>query len=249
MQQFKQSKSEYLEIKSLHSSQFINIENAVCDNQITFHDIPLTDPPEILKKSFHRTCVRQRITRAQKSNLSLAEVHDSNGLKSFYNLYMKTRKRLGKPVRPFRFFLAMFNTYEKDNKISLMLARLDNKDVAGLLLFKYKDRVSAEYAASDSSYKRFSPNHFLFWEAIKKSYSEGYKFFDFGETPSDNQNLSKFKGYWGTEVKQFSNFTYPATAATNRGNKFSYKIISTLCRNSPSIFQQLIGNFLYNHLG
>ena len=77
--------------------------------------------------------------------------------------------------------------------------------VAGMILFKYKDHVSAEFACSNDEYFNLSPNHFVFWEAIKLA----HKAFDFGRTPASNKSLMDFKRHWGTNVIDMNHLYYP----------------------------------------
>jgi CelD/BcsL family acetyltransferase involved in cellulose biosynthesis len=56
--------------------------------------------------------------------------------------------------------------------------------MATLILFMFRDRISAEFLASDDSYFNLSLNHLLFLEAINTAHDEGFKIFDFW------QNLS-----------------------------------------------------------
>ena len=118
--------------------------------------------------------------------------------------------------------------YPKD-MIELPLAEKDNKIIAGMLLFKYKKRVSAEFAVSDKIFQKFSPNHFLFWNAIKISIREGFEIFDFGQTSPANKGLMKFKKRWGSEVVDLPHLYYPKESFAGNGTRnedtLKYRII------------------------
>ncbi len=86
-----------------------------------------------------------------------------------------------------------------------LMAEKDGRAVAGLMVFKFKDRVSAEISVSDTDYQHSSPNHLLFWEAR----TEGYSIFDFGRTAPGNSSLMNFKSRWGTEVSETPHYYFP----------------------------------------
>ena len=61
----------HLEIRTLASCSLIQDDRLDCYPFYKHHYISLDAEPEQLQKTFHRTCVQQRIRRAIKSGLSL----------------------------------------------------------------------------------------------------------------------------------------------------------------------------------
>ena len=248
----KKLKSKYIKIGTLFSHALIQNNTFGVVDFYKHHYLPLNSSLEQLKKKFHRTCVRQRITRAAESNLKIKRGEDESDLSCFYQIYIQTRKRVGRPVQPYRFFRSVWDTFNPSNMITLLLAENDEKTIAGLILFKFKDRVSAEFSASDETYKDVSPNHYLFWEAIQLAHKEGYKVFDFGRTTPKNKGLMDFKRRWGTQVVDLPQFYYPKELAKifnqNEESK-KFKLVSKMCKDAPNFAQGIIGNFCYRHLG
>lgn len=146
------------------------------------HQLILNKDPEILKKDFHRSCVRQKIKRSLCSGLNILSEDSEDALKKFYNLYLVTRKRVHLPPFPYQFLKNMQDVFQPTGNMSILLVEYEGKTIAGLILFKYKNRVSAEFAASDKNYSSLSPNHYAFWHAINTAYQQGYTLFDFGRT-------------------------------------------------------------------
>ena len=168
----------------------------------------------------------------------------------FYQLYLKTRKRVSLPPMPYRFIESLWDVFYPTGHLTLLLAEKNEKSIAGIILLKFKDRVSAEFAASDESYKKISPNHYLFWEAIKLSYNEGYKIFDFGRTAPTNSSLMDFKKRWNTKIIDLPQYYYPENMVQDSGGRKSmwYQFISKMCDKAPDPIFKLIGNFSYRHL-
>lgn len=241
----------FIEIRAFMSAPTITDIRFVNHNFYKHHYLKLECEPEELKKTFHRTCVRQRISRAIKSNLTLISGSNESDLRSFYRLYVFTRKRLGLPPQPYTFFKSLWDTFYLTGRLQLLLANYEGKPIAGLILLKWKDRVSAEFAASDDGFVSLSPNHFLFWEAIKLSFYEGYKIFDFGRTSPNNKTLMDFKDHWGTIVTDLTHYFYPATIHDKRltsDDTMLYKIMRKTCQKFPDYCNELLGRFLYRHL-
>ncbi len=241
-----------IEIRSQHSSSLIKEDRLRCSRFYKHHYLDLHLPPELLRKKFHRSCIRQRISRAEKSNIQLKTGTVEADLKSYYRLHMRTRRNVGRPTQPYGFFKAIWKNFYPAGQLTLLLAEKDSLPIAGMILFKFKDRVSAEFAAHNERYRDLSPNHFLFWESIKLAYQEGYKFFDFGRTSPTNLPLMEFKERWGTEVVDLPGFHYTERHGSDpalEGESRTFKLMSKVCHMAPESLQPLIGNFCYRHLG
>lgn len=240
-----------IEVRTFMSSPLFRDNAFVKDNYYKHHYLSLMPDPEQLKKSFHRTCVRQRITRALNSNLEVKIANNVSELAGFYKLHTLTRKRHGLPPQPYSLFELLWERFHPLNRIAVLTAFWENKPVASLVLFKFKNRVSAEFAASDDASFEMSPNHLLFWEAIRLSCHEGYEVFDFGRTPPSNEKLMDFKRHWGTKMVDLPQFFYgkQLNQRVRQDDKFSYKAVRAVCHKIPDRFLPLFGRFVYNHLG
>ncbi len=133
-----------------------------------------------------------------------------------------------------------------------MLAVKDTRAIAGLILFKFKERVSAEVIVSDNTYRDLSPNHYLFWEAIKLAYNEAYQIFDFGRTSPNNYRLMDFKKRWGTKIVDLPQYYYSRQGSkrfAETESSIGYRLMRTICKNAPAFALHRIGRFCYRHLG
>jgi len=136
--------------------------------------------------------------------------------------------------------------------MTLLLAVYENQPIAGVILFKFKDKVIPEFIADDGKFRNLCPNHFLIWEAIKLAYENNYKIFSFGRTAKNNNGLMVFKNRWGTRVVDFQDFFYPSSACDKNKEKvlsLKYKLIKKTSEKAPNFLFKMIGNFCYRHLG
>jgi serine/alanine adding enzyme len=247
-----QAHASYIQIRSHNSQPLIKDPRIAGTYVYKHHYLQLSEDPERLRKNFHRTCVRQRISRAIKSGLTLRTVDSESSLRDFYRLYVLNRKCLGLPPQPYAFFQSLWQVFFSSGRVSVLLALKGNEPIAGAILLKYKDRVSVEWMVSDSKYRDLSPNHYLFWRAMKSAWNEGFKIFDFGRTSRHNHHLMDFKTRWGTEIVDLPNFYYPSALSTKLAEPESsqrYRLISAVCRKAPLRVTIPIGRFCYRHLG
>jgi hypothetical protein len=241
-----------LEIRVMHSAGLLQDDRLDGFFPYVHHFLPLMEDPEKIKKNFHRTCVRQRISRGQNSGLNLRVGDSLEDVKTFFDLYVKTRRRLSLPPLPFRFFENIWKSFGQTGEASVLLALKEGKPLAGLILLHFGSRVSAEFAGSDEQYKDLSPNHFLFWEAIQKAQKDGAQVFDFGRTSPSNKSLMDFKRHWGTSTMNLGEFIYPREEGKSPDGKEtsrSYRLVKTVCEKTPERWFTRIGEFCYRHLG
>lgn len=246
------SKSKFIELRTLNAYPLI--QNPCFRRRDCYinHYLELTVPPQALKKRFHRSCVRQKIDRALKTDLVLKLDNDYIALQRFYRLHVLTRKRLSLVPQPFNFLESLWRAFAPSGYLQILIAEEQKRAVGGLILLKYKERVSVEFAASDYAFQGLCPNHFLFWEAIKLAYHDGYKIFDFGRTSRCNYSLMDFKRRWGTIAVPLPEFFYPdqmCKRIEDVNNSMKYKIIKKIAEVAPLSTMRIIGAFCYRHLG
>ncbi len=146
----------------------------------------------------------------------------------------------------------IWETFYPVNQATLLLAESDGKTIAAMMLLKFKDRVSALLLASDVRYRKLHPDHFLYWNAIKLAYNEGYRYFDFGRTSVTEKSLMDFKSRWGTKTIDLPQYFYPKetsnTTATPQ-KSLRYSMARKVFRHTPLPVLKVIGDFCYRHLG
>jgi len=245
--------TSYIEIRTLYADTTVLNQRFAGDLFYKHHYLRIDKDPEEIKKTFHYKAVRYEINKAKKSGLTLKTANTESDLRGFYDLYIKTRKRLGLPPHPYLFLETLWKTFFPLNMIEILFAMLEDRIVGAQIYFKFKDRVSMEYEVWDRDFKGTSPNHYLIWEAIKKANVQGYHIFDFGRTSPENLALMNFKKRWGTQIVDLPQFFHPKEAHLAKGyyhdNSVAHRLMGKICKNSPNFALKLIGNFCYHHLG
>jgi CelD/BcsL family acetyltransferase involved in cellulose biosynthesis len=246
----KELKTDYLEIRT-HSStvQFPADRFGVIDSY-RHHSIPLDRDLDQIKKSFDRTCVRQRISRAEKSGVAVQPVRTEKDLREFYRLYLMSRKRIQRPPQPYRFIRSLWSHFGPDT-VSVRLARYQHQYVAGIMLFRFRNRVSAEFLVIDERFLAVSPGHLLFWEAIREAWNRKDRSFDFGRTAATNTPLMDYKNRWGTTVTGLPIYISPPERAPGIGGRedsLKYRATRFLSERMPESLFVRFGNFCYRHM-
>ncbi|MFC1831581.1 GNAT family N-acetyltransferase [Thermodesulfobacteriota bacterium] len=201
-------------ISSMQFKTFLKTESVppnvfIRDDKYCHHEVDLTQSEDKLMSSFNRSNVRNRIKKSLKSPLSLTYAKTHEQLKEFYKLYGLTRRRLGLPANPMKFFDALWIHLKEANQIELLLVYHEKHLVAGAFCLKYNKRISAEALAYDRDFIKMCPNHLLFWSIMLNAKTEGIILFDFGRTPLNNESLLTFKNRWGTKKSMLPIFSYP----------------------------------------
>lgn len=245
-------KATRIEIRTLASAHLM--ENS-CYRRVDLfrhHFLTVDEPVEILLKRFHRTSIRPAVKRCEHNGLELKTDCSDEALRSFFNQYVRSRKRLGLPPQPFRFFENICRIFAPSDQVKLLHAFYGGKPIAGLVLFQFKNRVSAEFIAVDHPYKHLNPAHFLFWQGIMGAHHDGFEIFDFGRTSLSNIGLMSFKSRWGTTATDLPQYWFPANNNVSpeyMDNSLKYQVIKGVVRKTPETLLPLLGEFCYRHMG
>lgn len=244
------SKSNYIEIRALKSIKLLDDCNLPFQSKFINHYLLLNQEPEGLLKRVKRTH-RQNIRRAEKANIEIYEATREKDLKEFYELYLKTRRRLSLPPQPYRFIKMLWKGLYHQGYLTLLMGRYQANNIGGIVLFKFKDRASAEYLVSDGNYFQLRPGYFLMWSAIMEAKKEGFKVFDFGRTSIWNTNLLRFKRGWGTTEANLSHSFYPNEYSNSvvDGEGLKWRFITSLCKTLPNPAFRAFGYLCHRHHG
>ena len=142
--------------------------------------LDLEPDPERVLQSFSRSQVARNIKRAEREGVSVRAATSSADLAAFYALHTRTRRRLGVPVQPRRFFDLLWSRMIEPGLGSILLASHDGTPLAGALFLSWNGTTIYKFGASDPEGWRLRPNHALFWTAIQASCLRGDHRFDFG---------------------------------------------------------------------
>lgn len=98
---------------------------------------------------------------------------------------------------PYRFVMALAEFIMATNRGVLLIAKMNQIPVAGILLIHSNSSTHAFLAGSDSKFLKFYPNKFLIHRSLVESIVCGHQIFDFMGSEKEDENLIRFKNLWG----------------------------------------------------
>jgi CelD/BcsL family acetyltransferase involved in cellulose biosynthesis len=214
------------------------------EQSAVLHDLRLTADPEQVAASF-RASVRRNIRSAEKgpavvrlasSEAEVAEV--------FFGLHVDSRRRLGLPVQPRRFFRLLWSRMIEPKLGRVLLVDIGKNTVAGAVFLNWNRTVVYKYGASDPRYLSARPNNLLFWEAIKWACESGYERLSFGRTDLNSPSLSRFKLGWAAQEQPLEYTFFGATDKDGRRAE-PPRIARSVIRHSPRWVVRALGEMLY----
>ena len=66
--------------------------------------------------------------------------------------------------------------------MTVLLVTHNNKEIAGVLTFLYKDTVLPYYGGALDGHLKMQPNNFMYLKLMEYGVEKGYKYFDFGRS-------------------------------------------------------------------
>jgi len=223
--------------------------DGVFPGEITARHITQLDPdPQVVFRKFKRTQVQQPIRQAEKAGVVIRRGEGWEDVRLFCGLHLQTRRRLGTPAQPLRFFRLLWERLIAQGLGFVMSAYQGEQLLAGAVFLHWNKTLVYKYSASDPQYWCLRPNNLLLWHAIQWGCEHGYEVFDWGKTDIGNQGLRDFKRGWGSE-EQILHYSVLADRppAEHSANSLRQRVMTTVIQHSPAWVCRMIGELLYGH--
>ena len=124
-------------------------------------------------------------------------------MQAFHQLMIETGDRDGFGIHDSQYYQRAFEIFHPDGNCKLLLARLEDEPLAGLMVFKAGNRAWYFYGASSQRHRNTMPAYLLQWEAIRWAKSIGCLEYDFWGVPDADQEqleaefTERSDGLWG----------------------------------------------------
>ncbi|MCR4440652.1 MAG: peptidoglycan bridge formation glycyltransferase FemA/FemB family protein [Peptococcaceae bacterium] len=161
-----------------------------------------------LEDLFHRfhPKTRYNIRLAEKKGVEVRDDCTREDLPVFYEILKETTERDRFLVRPYPYFLDLWDYLTPPGYLKLFMAYYEGKAIAGTLAFLFGDKAWYIYGASSNSHRNVMPNYLLQWRMIQWAKENGCLFYDFRGVPG---NLSEDNPLYGLyRFKKGFNGTY-----------------------------------------
>lgn len=250
---FVREKASYLEIKARSSAALLEkVRTVVPVFSHKTHLLNLTGTLNDIWGEFHRSCIKQKIQRAQKNGITIRNTISEDDIVSFWRLLVRTRKRLGLPPQNCDYFTNIWKYLGPLKLTGFLIAEKKGEIIGGINIFKFRDTIYLGHIASDVRFRASGTDQALIWRAIGIGIREGYKVLDMGKTSTFASGLATYKKRWGATELDAPSFYYPCLkgiASYNNETKISYKIMRLVWQNMPNKLSRIAGQFIYGYMG
>jgi len=191
---------------------------------------------------------RRSLKKAKRVGSEIRFRKEIGGLRDFYRLHIMTRKRMGLPIQPWRFFENIQHQIIDAGHGFVINCYLDERCIAAVACLHWGDVLTMKFNASDAQHLSLRPNHQVYWEMIRWGVEHGYKTLDLGKTDINHEGLRRFKLSWGAEE---SLLIYSHLNTSDKPKKESTQeqgfqgLISHAIRIGPDILCRGIGEVFY----
>jgi peptidoglycan pentaglycine glycine transferase (the first glycine) len=167
------------------------------NEQIQFRNTALLDlsPTQdaLLEAMKSKTRYNIRLGQRKGVTVSTASVAD---IPLFYRLYAETGQRDGFLIRPLAYYQDAWRTFIQAGMAQMFLASVQDRTVAGLILFRFGDKVWFMYGASTNEHRSWMPNYVLQWHTICWAKSVGCTGYDMWGAPDMLDENDPLWGVW-----------------------------------------------------
>ncbi len=213
------------------------------------HILDLTPEEKILFSNLKKTQVQQRITKAKKYGLTVSVSNKKELLEEFYKLHLVTRKKLGVPVQPKKFFENLWGYLLNKGLGFIVNVYHKNIPISSGIFLGVDSVIFYKFGASHPNFLRLRPNNLMLWSAILEAKKRGFRQMNFGRTDLDAEGLRKFKLGWGTEEEPLYYSYYPYVPDRSNFQFIKNKIVKPIIKFSPSFICRLTGELFYKYFG
>ena len=209
--------------------------------------LDLRRPFNDISAGFSRT-VRSGIKRGHKDHLVIDRGTSNAYLSRYFELQLQTRRRLGIPPQPFRFFATVHEQFARRGHSEVWFATLDGRDQAGLVMLRNGDQLCYKWGARAEGCHP-GANHLLV-ASVLEEHAGNADSMDFGRCDTRNHGLIRSKTELGCVSRALPYAFYPAAPrrVSSEVLRGPAKILSTIWKRLPLPVTRALGEALYRYM-
>ena len=148
--------------------------------------------------------VRRDIRKAEKSGISIHEAMNSEEIDVLFSLYLETmRRNEAYNTWTKKMFNAIYRELAQRGEAAILLAKLKDEIIAGIILLFSPETIYYFFAASAQKYLSLCPNDLLAHHGICLTIRKGRRYFDLMTSKKEDIALMNFKEKWGAQKHPF----------------------------------------------
>ncbi len=240
---------KYVELRPMKEQPEAELEKSFTKSASFYlHRIDLDQDVEGIYARFHKSCIKRKIKRARREELTCRRGSSDELLDDFYQLLVSTRRKHRIPPQPRSWFRNVLDCLG-DNAV-LHVASEGGRAVSAILTCSWGGTHYYKYGCSDDKRANLGGMPLLMWRAISIAREQDAVCFDLGRSGMTNSGLVKFKDRLGAGRTTLTYFRAPAPKTLeedteDRKTRCAGAIFSRL----PDRLLKLSGSLLYRHVG
>jgi hypothetical protein len=216
-------------------------------SNFVLHSLSLNQSKDAIIRNIRRD-IRSNLKKYNNREIQLVFAQTKADFDKFYDLQLRTRKRLGVPVQPKRFFDLLWS-HIIDRGLGFVLLAFHGKEaISGGVFLNHNKTIIYKYSATNEFYLKMDPNKHLTWKAIQWGYENGYRIFNFGSSPNNNRGLRYFKVGWGAQETELF-YSHIGSGIPSNNTGIIDQVMETTIQHSPLFVCRMLGELLYKHFG
>lgn len=211
------------------------------------HTLELEPDAEAVSAGFSNSRVKRKLRRAEREGLVARRSAGARDLlEAFYPLHVATRRRLGVPVQPRRFFAVLGRDLLDRGLGFTVTAYAGDAPVSSAVFLGWNRRLIYKFSASSREQGDVGAAQLVVAEAIRWGCENGYTSFDFGRTEADHEGLRNFKLSWGSTEHDLT-YTHLSDRPPRPGGGRAEMILGRVIRASPELVTRAVGRAAYRY--
>jgi CelD/BcsL family acetyltransferase involved in cellulose biosynthesis len=212
----------------------------------TRHIVDLEGDSEAVFNRFDKGRIRNRINSAREQGVEAVLGSSREHLADFYRLHCLTRRRLGVPVQPWRFFENIFEKVIAPGLGFFVVAAFAGRPVAAALFLAWNRQLIYKFSASDRERWTRGANHLVLWTAMAWGCAAGYRSIDLGRTDAAHESLRVFKAGWRARELPLV-YSHLGAAPRTAPSGLASRAMAQVIRRSPTVVCRTVGELLYRY--
>ena len=209
------------------------------------HDLALSDDVASTWKRLRRNH-RRSVQDAEAAGVRIARGSSASDVDTFYRIHVQTRRRLGVPVQPRRFFQLLFERVIRPGLGFVLTAYQGDAPAAAGIFCAWNGTLTCKYSGRADGFEKVDAVHLVYWNAIRWAIENGYHTFDLGRTGIEQTQLRSFKVGWGTREEPLP-YAWLGRAPVRASSHRLERAMGPVIRNSSPWVCRAIGEVFYKY--
>lgn len=209
------------------------------------HELTLSADSDSIWKRLRQNH-RRSVNDARKAGLRVEVGTTATDIETFYRLHLQTRRRLGVPIQPRRFFRLLHERIIQPGLGFVLTAYHGDTPAAASVIGAWNGILVSKFSARADRFPRSDGAHLLYWTATQWGCENGFHTFDLGRSNVEHASLRHFKVGWGAR-EELLPYSWIGSAPERSASRRSEHALGAVIRNSSPWMCRAVGEIFYRY--